>query len=180
MSHKRNADASKTPKDEQRTPPELFRKLDERFHFDLDAACTPKNCLSRNRYGFTNTPGEDALERPWHNRFTMDNGEYASIFYCNPPYSNGMIEKFLLQGYQASLLGDVAVFLITSDVSPGYYDICALAAEWIAIKGRVEFNHEDGTPIKGSAMFGSNVIVFDQKQKVRQGGQTIVTRMEWK
>lgn len=174
MSHKRGEEASKTPKDEQRTPPELFRKLNERFHFDIDAAATKDNALCKSYFS---KDGYNALEHPWYVK-TYD-GKWATIF-CNPPYSNGLVEKFLQQGYIASLRGNVVVFLITCDVSPRYYRICHKAAEWIAIDGRVDFCHEDGTPIKGSAAFGSNVIVFDSKQFKEQERKTIVTRMAWK
>lgn len=185
MGHKRGLDASRTPKDEQRTPPKLFRKLDEMFHFDIDVAATKENALCSLYY----TKETNALQQPW--TFIHWPDGYPSSdpqvpanpvinAFCNPPYSNGMVEAFLEKGYMESLKGAIVVFLTTSDVSPAYYDICALAAEWIAIKGRIEFWHEDGTPIKGSSMFGSNLIVFDQEQKVKQGGETIVTRMGWK
>lgn len=177
MSHPRGEDASKTPKDQQRTPPLLFRKLDDRFHFILDAASTDKNALCPVHY----TKEIDALKQSWVIRRpdAKPTDRPGSVF-CNPPYSLGQVEDFLDKGYQESLKGPIVTFLITCDVSPGYYDTCFLAAEWIALKGRVEFNHEDGTPIKGSAMFGSNVIVFDQEQKIRQKGETIVTRMDWR
>ena len=32
-------------KDEWQTPQELFDKLNEEFHFNLDLACNVKNCL---------------------------------------------------------------------------------------------------------------------------------------
>jgi phage N-6-adenine-methyltransferase len=174
MSHKRGEDASKTPKDQQRTPSLLFNKLNTRFHFILDAASTDANALCPLHY----TKETNALVRPWVLRWP-DTKKIGAVF-CNPPYSLGQAKKFLDKGYQESLKGPIVAFLITCDVSPEYYDTCFLAAEWIALKGRVEFNHEDGTPIKGSAMFGSNVIVFDQQQKIRQNGETIVTRLDWK
>lgn len=167
MTHPRNEDAPRTPKDEQRTPPSLFKKLDDRFHFELDAAATDQNALCPLYF----TKEIDALARPWP----------AVPIYCNPPYSDGFVEKFLRKGYFTSLTtGLPVVFLISSDVSPKYYRICRNAAEWIAIDGRVEFNHEDGTPIKGSPAFGSMVIIFDSAQRKAQDRKTIVTRMGWR
>lgn len=169
MTHPRGSEASKTPKDEQRTPKPFFDLINSRFHFDLDAAATLKNSLCPVCF----TKEMDALKLNW-------NFQHHTRVWCNPPYSNGIVGKFVEKGYLESLKGATVVMLITSDVSPEYYDTCALAAEWITIKGRIEFWHEDGTPIKGSSMFGSNLIVFDQKQKVEQGGKTIVTRMDWR
>lgn len=169
MSHKRGEEASKTPKDEQRTPPNLFGRINERFHFDCDVAATDRNALCPTYF----TAKDNALLEAWY-------PIAGRTFFCNPPYSAGQVQKFLEKGFYESLKGATVVFLISCDVSASYYDICMLASEWIALKGRVEFCHEDGTPIKGSAMFGSMCVVFDQAQKVKNRGKTIVTRMDWK
>lgn len=44
MTHTRN-DGKTHEKDEARTPPEIFRKLDDEFHFDLDVAANGNNSL---------------------------------------------------------------------------------------------------------------------------------------
>lgn len=149
--HERNEDASRTDKDEQCTPPSLFKKLDERFHFDVDVAATEENKLCF--YYFQN-----AFDQGWIPKRIVASSKYTTweqysnsgVFFCNPPYSSGKILPFLQKGYSESLKGAIVVFLLPADISTKWFDICMNAAEWIRIKGRVQFNHADGTPIKGS------------------------------
>lgn len=60
--------------DDRGTDPELYERLDRRFHFTLDVAAAPHNA-KHERY-FTRL--SDGLAQPW-------TGERA---WCNPPYSN--------------------------------------------------------------------------------------------
>jgi len=178
MVHPRNFDTTPTtPKDEMRTPPSLFKRLDDKFRFDLDVACTPYNCLSRNQYGYC--VGDDALSKEW-TRFLMDNGDDANSFFCNPPYSRGMIEKFLAKAYSESLKGAIVVLLLPGDISTQWFHkYCFKAAEWIIIDGRVKFNDINGNPSKGSPQFGSMCIVFDESRR-KANGHLIVSSMDWK
>ncbi len=43
------------------TPQDFFNKLDQEFHFTLDAAATPKSAKCRRYY----TPADNGLEMPW-------------------------------------------------------------------------------------------------------------------
>ncbi len=43
------------------TPQDFFNKLDQEFHFTLDAAATPKSAKCQRYY----TPVENGLEMPW-------------------------------------------------------------------------------------------------------------------
>jgi phage N-6-adenine-methyltransferase len=163
MVHERHDNT--TAKDEQRTPPSLFKKLDDQFHFNKDIACTIHNHLCPVWY-------DDFLHPP----VSLYDGDRA---FCNPPYSHGRVEAFLSKGYTESLKGAIVVFLIPCDISTHWFDWCMLAAEWIRIKGRVHFNHADGTPIKGSPSFSSIVVVFDEKRR-KENGHLIVSSMDWK
>jgi len=164
-----------TPKDEQRTPPSLYKKLDARFHFDLDVAATQDNALAPGYF----TKDDNAIQPDldWYSDCGCD-GIVKNIF-CNPPYSRGQVEAFLEKGYYESLKGAIVVFLIPCDISTNWFDWCMLAAEWIRVKGRVQFNHADGTPIKGSPSFSSIVVVFDEARR-KQQGYLIVSEMIWK
>lgn len=53
------------------TPQDFFDKLDEEFHFDLDAAAIPENAKCEKFY----TPQEDGLSKVW-----------TGSVWCNPPY----------------------------------------------------------------------------------------------
>ena len=147
-----------TDKDEWQTPPELFKVLDERYHIDLDVACTPENCLSRNHYGFTRE--ENALTHDW-NRFLMDNGEDASVFYMNPPYGRGIIKEFVRKAYLETRRCGIAVCLLPFVGSGWFKDYC-LHAEEIQIIGRVKYIGKDleGNAIRNSPTFDSCIVIF--------------------
>jgi phage N-6-adenine-methyltransferase len=147
-----------TGKDEWCTPIELYNKLDEEFHFDLDAACTPENCLNRNHYGYGKE--EDALKQDW-SKFMMDNGEDASVFFLNPPYGRGLIREFVRKAYLESTLGATVVCLLPFSGAKWFTDYCLHAAE-IRILGRVKYIGfaADGSLIKNSPTFDSCIVVF--------------------
>lgn len=160
-------------KDETRTPPELYRKLDDRFHFDLDVCCTPENCLSRYGYGYSKE--DNALERDW-SRFMMDNGEEATTFYCNPPYSNP--EPFIAKAYEESIKGCTVVMLLNADTSTkAFHYYCMKASEIIFLEGRVKHLKPDGSAIPSSSPFGSMVVVFKPEEF---DGSPIISSMRWK
>lgn len=169
MVHERGEDAAKTPKDEQRTPPSLFKKLDDKHHYQVDAAATLKNALCKECF----TKEMNALKMNWNYRPN-------NTIWCNPPYGPGQIEPFIDKGFVESLRGVVSTFLIPADISTKWWNTCMLAAEWCRIEGRVVFLHEDGTPIKGSPKFGSMAITFNQKQREAQGNKILVTEMKWR
>lgn len=155
-----------TAKDEWETPPELFKKLDTEFGIDLDAACTPINCKDRNHYGFTKS--DNALSHDWVHYWMMDNGEFASTFYLNPPYSNGMLEKFMKKAYLESLKGAIVVCLVPFS-GAGWFKRWCMKAYEIRIIGRVRFvgYKKDGTQIRNTPTFDSCIVVFDAEKKKR-------------
>jgi phage N-6-adenine-methyltransferase len=167
MVHPRNFDTTPTtPKDSMRTPPSLFKRLDDRFHFNKDIACDSHNHLCPVWY-------DDFL----HSTVSLYHGDVA---FCNPPYSRGMIEKFLAKAYSESLKGAIVVLLLPGDISTQWFHkYCFKAAEWIIIDGRVKFNDIDGNPSKGSPQFGSICIVFDETRR-KANGHLIVRSMDWK
>jgi len=170
MTHTRK-DGNNNSKDEARTPQSLFKKLNERFHFDLDVFCTRENCLSRNGYGYTKE--DNALNAEW-TRFMMGNGEEASTFYGNPPYSHP--EPFIIKAYEESQKGATVVLLLSSDTSTkAFHKYVMKATEIIFIEGRATFNNPDGTPMRNSPKFGSMVVVFKPGEHI-----LIVGSMRWK
>lgn len=58
-------------KEEWETPQDLFDKLNEEFHFDLDVCALPENAKCKNYY----TPEIDGLKQTW-----------KGVCWCNPPY----------------------------------------------------------------------------------------------
>jgi phage N-6-adenine-methyltransferase len=175
MTHERN-DKNKTPKDSQRTPPELFRKLDDRFQFNMDAAASNLNHLC-DFYYTGSSQYDDGLIQPWNGVLGHNTRTHS---FCNCPYSKPYIGPFVQKGYLESLKGALVVMLIPADLSTAWWDYCMYAAEWIRIKGRVVFNEYDGTPCQGSPKFASVAVVFDAEQREEQDGKLKVTQMKWR
>jgi phage N-6-adenine-methyltransferase len=164
MSHKRN-DGIETPKDEMRTPPSLFKKLDDRFHFELDAFATAENKLCK----FAFTKEQSALEQDWKNA--------ADVIYGNCPYSNPA--PFVIKAQYESMKDVVVAMLLPVDFSVRWWDFCMLASEWIRIDSRIRFNGLDNKPCRGSPMFDSAVVIFDQATR-EKNGHLVVSEMGWK
>lgn len=165
MSHKRNGSID-TNKNEMRTPPSLFRKLDDRFHFTVDIAATTDNQLVPIHY--TEFLEEKAVLM------------WTDVAWCNPPYSPaGTLDKWLKKCHDQSLKGAVVVMLLPVDFSTRWWDYCMLASEWIRIKSRIHFNGIDNKPIPGSPLFDSVVVVFDEATR-KKNGHIIISEMDWK
>jgi len=122
-------------KDDWRTPPELYARLDAEFHFVLDAACESHNQLSPA--GIRADQGEDGLLVSW--------AAIGSPVWCNPPYSNG--RPWLEQALRARNTGSTVVLLITADTSTRWWLECVAheASEVRFLTGRVKFLLPDGT-----------------------------------
>lgn len=71
--------ASLSDTDHWSTPQWLFDRLNNIFHFDLDAAADARTAKCSNYLGLDN--GRDALVVPWQ--------DYGSRIFINPPYSAG-------------------------------------------------------------------------------------------
>ena len=83
MSFNKGLFSSKTP--EWGTPQDLYDKLNERFHFDLDPACTTENCKCPK--GFYADKGIDGLREKW----------FGNV-YLNPPYGQ-IISHWINKAY---------------------------------------------------------------------------------
>jgi phage N-6-adenine-methyltransferase len=185
MVHVRNEFIT-TPKDEMRTPVSLFKKLDERFHFDCDVAATEDNTLCNTFFAkaFSNKenplelhkiPFEvDAIAADWCSHLRIG----CRTFYCNPPYNRVDLPRFVQKGYEESVKGATVVMLLPVDFSAKWWNYCMKAAEWIRIKGRIHFNGVDNQPIKGSPFFSSVIVVFDTKLLCKNGFK--LSEISWK
>ena len=192
MTQKRN-DGNVTDKDEARTPPSLFKKLDDRFHFDVDLCANRHNTLCQDYYSNIDTKhsglliGDRIVE--CHGNMLIDPW-YIASYYCNPPYSNP--EPFIKKAAEESLKGSIIVMLLPTDTSTiafmkyimGYDNKNGVlipngfgASEVIFIQPRVKFNNPDGTPMNRSPTWGSMVVVF--KNEVFDGSP-IISCMDWR
>lgn len=131
--------------DEWETPPDLFARLDARYHFTLDPCCTHKTAKCTKHF----TIKEDGLSKSWK-------GETA---FVNPPYSRGKQAKWIRKAYEESLNGATVVLLIPSRTdTKAWHDYC-MKGDIDFIKGRVKFL-QNGEVIT-SAPFPSAIVVFN-------------------
>lgn len=162
-------DGNTAAKDQARTPPEIFWKLDGEFHFCVDIAADEKNALCTSFFSLRNpqvsNPMEltriplalDALSQDWSNWIRVG----AKTFFGNPPYSYGNILRFVHKAWLESGNGATVVLLIPSDPSTQYFEFCfENASEIRFMQPRVKFNNPDGTPMKSSPPMGSMIVVF--------------------
>lgn len=166
--HKRNDDIA-TEKDEWSTPDNLFQKLNDEFNFDCDAAATAKNTKLKHFFGEDYTgQKEDALKMDWL-RCSFQDGilpTYPNKFFLNPPYSDGMLEKFMKKAYVESLKGAMVVCLVPFS-GAGWFKRWCMRAYEIRIVGRVRFvgYKKDGTVVRNTPPFDSCVVIFDVNMK---------------
>lgn len=122
------------------TPLELYRVLDQEFHFTLDPC----------PYGGSED-GRSTLFKPW----------VGERVFCNPPYGPGLWH-WLQRGPEA----DVAVFLIPARTDTQWFHkyVMPHASEVRFIRGRLKFG--DAT---SAAPFASMLVVY-QGWQVLTGG----------
>jgi len=129
------------------TPSTFFKELDAEFHFTLDACATPQNAKCLAFY----TKEQDALKQDW-----------PGVVFCNPPYGRH-IGDWLAKGRQEASKGSTVVFLIHARVDTRWFHqhVYHVANEIRFIKGRLKFEHKDGT--RQSAPFPSMVVIYRPK-----------------
>lgn len=115
-------------KQEWETPGDLFDRLDQEFHFDIDLAADSTNAKCRRYFSVK----DDALAQIWQ-----------GTGWCNPPYggrehrlSNWVRKAFL----ETRKPGCTVVMLIPARTNTRWWhDYCMKAAEIRFINGRPKF-----------------------------------------
>lgn len=126
------------------TPQALFDELDREFNFTLDVAASDVNAKCGQYY----TEEQDALAQPWQ-----------GTVFCNPPYGR-KIGKWVYKAYTSSKDGATVVLLIPSRTDTSYWhEYIFPNAEIRFLRGRIKFEHEDGT-VLNPAPFPSAVVIF--------------------
>ena len=123
------------------TPQDFYNKLNDEFHFTLDAAATEDNAKCCNYF----TPEQDGLLQKW-----------TGTVFCNPPYCR-QTGKWVKKAYEESLSGNCTVVMLLPcrpDVS-WFHDYILGKAEILFVRGRLKFGGS-----KNSAPFPSMVVVF--------------------
>lgn len=123
------------------TPPELFRRLDARFHFDIDVCAVPSNAKCSRFF----TPEQDGLKQEW-----------KGTLFMNPPYGR-TIGLWVRKAYESSLQGATVVCILPARTDTRWFHkyVAIGADEVIFLAGRIKFgNATTGAP------FPSVIVVF--------------------
>lgn len=117
-------------KQDWETPAELFKGLDDEFHFTLDAAASAKNTKVPRAYF---SKSRDGLRQDW--------GQH--LVWINPPYGDRgrPISAWVRKAYEASLSGATVVLLIPARTNTNWFhSFCLAKAEVRFLRGRPKFS----------------------------------------
>lgn len=135
------------------TPRAFFDRLNEEFHFSLDAAATDRSAKCPTYF----TPETNGLKSPW----ALAGG---GAVFCNPPYGRE-IGKWVRKAYEEAKDGKTVVLLIPARTDTSYFhDYIYGKAEIRFIRGRLRFTDEDGVSV-GPAPFPSMVAIYNGGQQ---------------
>ena len=146
--------------DAWRTPPAIFRKLDDEFHFDLDAAASADNSLCQQFL-------PDA--------FATDDWPGERIF-CNPPYGK-MLRPFVERCALEAWKGKTVVALIPMRTRANWFheSVIHRAAEVRAVRKRPKFLLPDGTVPRFTMSCDSCIVVW----RGAKTGTVLLTSWNW-
>ncbi len=134
------------------TPQELYEKLNQEFHFDIDVCATAENT---KHYRYI-SPEQDALKQDWNRYDTC---------WMNPPYGRDITGIWLKKAYEESQNGCTVVCLIPSRTDTIYWHEYAMKGEIRFVKGRIKFvGAEDNAP------FPSAIVIFRPKYSSMEAG----------
>ena len=130
--------------DNWKTPPELYKKLNDEFSFDFDPCPYQENDLE-----------VDGLKCEWGMRN-----------YINPPYSRNLKESFVKKAIEESKKGKLCVLLLPVSTSTKLFhdEILPNHPEIRFLKGRVAFhgyNTKGEWTTKNKGMHDSMLIIFN-------------------
>lgn len=127
------------------TPQDLFDKLNDEFHFNLDVCATVDNAKCAAFY----SPEQDGLIQSWHGNC-----------WCNPPYGR-QVSKWVKKAYDTAYVdGNLVVMLLPARTdTKWFHEYIYGKAEIRFLKGRLKFGSS-----KNSAPFPSMIVIFKPKE----------------
>ena len=145
-------DTFKTSNDDTwSTPRDFFDKLNDEFHFGLDAAALSSSTLVPDNWYGPDHPQlirRDAFQRLW----TIDAGNKP--IWLNPPYGR-TIGDWMRKANLEAQEGGVVVCLVPARTDTNWWHSYCIQHEVRFIKGRLKFGNQ-----KNSAPFPSAVVVI--------------------
>ena len=136
---------------EWETPPELFKQLDDEFHFNLDPCATPQNAKCRRYF----TERDNGLSQPWHLPWVRE-----TRVFMNPPYGREVAAWTRKAREEAAIFGGplvVGLLPASTDLAWWHEDVVG-HAEVRYIRGRVRFL--TGGPYRASGFFASVIVIW--------------------
>lgn len=130
--------------DDWGTPLDLFRELNSRWHFTLDACANPENAKCARYF----TRELDGIAQDWG----------QEVVFCNPPYGRRETGRWLRKAWEASQAGATVVLLIPARTDTGWWHDYAAKGEVTFLRGRLRFTHP--TAKGDAAPFPSAIVVF--------------------
>lgn len=116
-------------RDDWETPQWLFDKLNEDFHFTLDACASDENHKCEKYY----TKETDCLSHSW----------YGETVFCNPPYGR-QIGEFVEKCYEEARNGAVVVALIPARTDTAWFHNFVYkkdGVQYVFLRGRSRFGN---------------------------------------
>lgn len=110
------------------TPQDFFDKLNDEFHFDLDACAIPSNAKCERFY----SPEQDGLSQPW-----------TGNVWCNPPYGKDISKWIAKAQNEIKQNANVIVLLVPARTDTRWFH------EYLYNKPNVELRF-----VKGRLKFG--------------------------
>ena len=118
--------------DKWATPPALFKKLDDEFHFTLDVCADATNAKVAKYF----TEEQDGLAQDWT----------KEVSWMNPPYGDA-IPKWVAKAAETAMGGGIVVGLLPNRSDTRWWGDVMKATELRFIKGRVKFGgSKSGAP----------------------------------
>lgn len=134
--------SSKT--DEWSTPQDLFDKLNEEFHFDLDVCANESNHKCALYYDRK----QDGLKMPWKNH----------VVWCNPPYGREIGKWVKTACCEHFNHGTTIVMLLPARTDTKWFHDYILGRATIRfLRGRLKFGE-----CKNSAPFPSMLAIYNR------------------
>jgi phage N-6-adenine-methyltransferase len=133
-------------KDLWETPPHIFKKLNDEFHFALDPCCTVETAKCPDFF----TPSENGLIQSWQG--------YGTIF-VNPPYSRDNIDQWLKKCHQEAKECIIVALIPVSTSAKWFHDYVIGKASLRFYERRIRFV---GAPY--TAPFSSLLAIWDHRQ----------------
>ena len=131
------------------TPRELFRLLDDEFHFTLDVCALPENATCARYF----TPDDDGLRQEWE-----------GVIWMNPPYGRG-IDRWLKKAWDAATHGATVVALLPARTDTRWWHQYVMQASEVRfLKGRLRFGNA-----QHCAPFPSCIAIFRPTSEALSG-----------